>query len=376
MQATKLENAQPKSKAYQIALGAGLLLEVKPTGKKSFFYRYRLGGKGYKVKMGDFPALTLEAAETMRTEYRAAVAAGTHPESRRESETTEGTFAAFVPPFLATFQPGTHKEQREQYLSRYILPKFGARGIETITAKEIFPLLESIKASRGESVALLCHGILKGVFNRAIYRGYINYNPLAVIPTKEIGRAVYRDTVLTLQELKTLMAKANDAGAVGAALRLVALTLCRKQEVIGATWQEVDFEGGVWTIPAERMKGRKAHVIPLTPLIKNELLNLCNGKPESAKGWLFPSPYKSALPLSHSALNHAIGRMVPGYTVHDLRRSGATICAENGYPAEVIEAALAHSTKGIRAHYIHATFLEQKRAMLAAYGQLLVTGAD
>lgn len=367
----QLETAAPREKAYQIPLGGGLLLEVKPTGAKVFYCRYRIGGKGHKLKIGDFPALSLEAAQKIHSENRAAVAAGNHPETRKDSEPSTGGFATFVPPYLATFKEGNHKAQRERYITRYLLPPFAERTIDSITAKEIFPVLDDVKNRRGVAVALLCHAILKGVFSQAIYRGFLVHNPLLVIPTKSIGKPRPRDTIFSLDQLQTVMSSANSKGATGTALRLIILTLCRKTEVSGARWEEVDFAQGVWRIPAERMKGRRDHLIPLTPLIISELLNLCNGKPEAAKGWLFPSPYKTGVPIADSTLNHALRKIIPGKTVHDLRRSGSTLLADKGYPAEVIEAALAHTTKGIRAHYIHASFLPARMKMLEEYGKLL-----
>uniref|UniRef100_UPI001115A63B tyrosine-type recombinase/integrase n=1 Tax=Cronobacter sakazakii TaxID=28141 RepID=UPI001115A63B len=163
------------------------------------------------------------------------------------------------------------------------------------------------------------------------------------------------------------------------AIKLVLLTMVRKSEFTNATWKEINFKAGTWTIPAERMKASRSHVIYLSRQALDLLvgLQMCAGGSE----YLLPGRYSVSKPLSNAALNRLItvtvekaqeeGHHLDHFSVHDMRRTASTLLHEAGYPSDWIEKALAHEQKGVRAVYNKAEYARQRAYMLQQWADMV-----
>lgn len=348
MNQEQLEGLEATGKKYQVALGAGLLLEITATGKKAYYHRYRDGGKEKRARLAGFdtPLSTVRALHQERKSGE--------PLSREEEPETVAQLAAIT--------------TKSGVCAKYINPTFGAEKIGELKPVRVKQFIDHHAESNRQRAATI-HGAFIEIYNTAILHGIITHSPMAVI-AKPKTKTQPRDVILNLEELRALLKSEGASLQVRHALALIVYTMSRKMEVLQARWEEIDTDKGVWVIPASRMKAGRAHTIPLTAPMRALLSEIAGGD-LPASGYLFPSPTKPGAALSQSTVNIALAKIVPGIHPHDLRRSGATHLASSGYPAEVIEAALAHKTQGIRKHYIHTDFLEQRAAMLEEYHQAL-----
>lgn len=206
------------------------------------------------------------------------------------------------------------------------------------------------------------------MFAYAIARQKTQFNPAAAIEAKFIATARSREVALTPEEIGKLLRaiyQSNINRAYKLGLHLLMLCMVRKSELIEARWTELDFERREWTIPAERMKKDKAHVVPLSDQAAAmfEELRALAGDCE----WVFPSRNDPSHPISKSTLNSAIRGLefeVQDFVIHDFRRTASTHLNEHDFNSDWIEKALAHETKGVRGVYNKAEWKESRRQML------------
>ena len=348
MNQEQLDGLEATGKKYQVALGAGLLLEVTATGKKAYYHRYREGGKEKRARIAGFDT-PLSTVRSLHQERKSG-----EPLSREEEPETVGQLAALT--------------TKGGFCTKHITPTFGSVKIADLKPVRVKQFIDQHAESNRQRAATI-YGAFVEIYNAAILHGIITHSPMAVIARPKTT-VKPRDVILSLEELRSLLHSEGASLHVRHALALIIYTMSRKMEVLEARWEEIDTDKGVWVIPADRMKGGRAHTIPLTAPMRALLIEIAGGD-LPATGYLFPSPTKQGAALSQSTVNIALAKLKPGIHPHDLRRSGATHLASHGYPAEVIEAALAHKTQGIRKHYIHTDFFEQRAAMLAEYHQAL-----
>jgi integrase len=212
--------------------------------------------------------------------------------------------------------------------------------------------------------------------------GVIEKNPCAGVPLKFITQGKSRQRTLSRPEvgkfLRTLYASDRVSKQDKRALHLILLTLVRKSELRLAQWRHINFEAMEWEIPAEHSKTGKPHIVYLCPrtaeLLKGQLpLDFHFGE-KIAGEYLFPSPGSKTQPLSANTWNMALGRVnfqMGHFTIHDLRRTAATILAEEGFAPDVIEKALNHTIKGVRGIYNRAEYSEQRKVMLARWAEMV-----
>ncbi len=208
------------------------------------------------------------------------------------------------------------------------------------------------------------------------------FNPAADIKPSSIAMFKPRDRTLQPEEIGVFFRALDNVGTMATmklALKLVLLTLVRKSEFTHATWSEVDFKKWTWTIPSDRMKGSRAHVIYLPKQAQDLMIGLqmCAGGSE----YLLPGRYSVSKPLSNAALNRLINVTVESvndaggeldvFSVHDLRRTASTLLHEAGYPSDWIEKALAHEQKGVRAVYNKAEYARQRAYMLQQWADMV-----
>lgn len=406
---TKLLNLKPGAKPYVETDEGGLHVEVMPGGTKVWRLRYRIGGRGSKqekVSLGEYPTYSLAEARTWRDDCKVLVGRGlspmalkrgdpipedTKPEVKemaqaflqnwcwrtvekakaKEAEAMAGdTVEAFARHWYTEIAEPANSSPRniKRVLEKDVIPAIGSKQIADVTVSDVLAITDKIKARGADQMALQTRNVLKRLFAYAIAREKAKFNPAAAVEARFVATAKSRDVALTPDELGRLLRAIYQSGMKRAnklALHLLILCMVRKSELIEAKWEEIDFEKAEWSIPGERMKKDKPHLVPLSKqavAMFEELKGLASGSE-----WIFPSRGDLHKPIAKSTLNVAVRTMehdVQDFVIHDFRRTASTHLHEAGFNSDWIEKALAHETKGIRGVYNRAQYLEQRREML------------
>lgn len=351
---TKLQRLQPRERPYQCADGGGLYVEVQPTGKKVWRMQCRA-----QIAHGRSPA----AAKQAEKEARAARATD--------------SVAAFADLWYADVVNRTNSEPRNirRVLDKDLLPAIGEKPVADVTIQDVLVITDAVKAHGADQMALQTRNVIKRLFAYAIARGKTRFNPAAAIEARFIATARSRDVALTQPEIGQLLrgiCQSSIRRQHKLALHLLILCMVRKGELIGARWDEIDFDKVEWLIPAERMKKDKPHLVPLSRqavAMFEELKGLASRSP-----WVLPSRNTLKEPTAHSTLNQAIRSLdlgVRDFVIHDFRRTASTQLHEAGFNSDWIEKALAHEQKGVRGVYNKAEYRSQRREMLQWWADLV-----
>jgi integrase len=382
--ALQVKNASPRDKDYGLADGGGLFLWVRAAGGKSWRFRFRLDGKQSHISLGTVDKVALAQARQLASEARQLVAQGMHPGLEREAKKAQAAIARANTFKGLALEWHQHKASRwsEGYANdvleafeRDIFPQMGGFPLATIKPMQWLHIFRKIEARGALEVLRKTRQRCQEVYRYAIATGRAEYNPIA-----DIGGALQTPTTkhypfLPITELPELLCSiqacpGNDT--VKVATRLLILTGVRTAELRGAPWSEFDLDKALWLIPAERMKMRRAHLIPLSKqavAALRELESITGGYTLALPGRIDP-----AKPMSEAAINQLLKRS--GYdgraTGHGFRHTMSTTLHEQGYPSEWIETQLAHADKNsIRGTYNHAQYLEGRREMLQWYADHL-----
>jgi integrase len=387
---TTLRNLKPRPTRYKVSDRDGMYALVSPTGVISFRYDYRLNGRRETLVIGRYSSrgLTLALARERCLEARKAVERGESPVQvrRREKDRAKEarTFCAYAEDwFREADLADSTKAMRRGVYNRDIYPRFKKRVMAEITEDDIRELCEKIKARNAPATALHVRDVIKAVFEFAALKGLKIPNPAATVAPKAITTIKPRDRALSPLEVRLMLLTLEHIQATAdhrLAIRLILLTLVRKGELIGGTWDEVNFEAGIWTIPKERMKARRPHNVYL-PRQAIEILTALKSCAGTSR-YILPSRHNPAAHIAPGSLNRltqsvvlqAKSRKLPleDFTLHDLRRTGSTILNEVGFNGDWIEKCLAHeqghSSRGV---YNKAQYAEQRRHMLQEWANMI-----
>ena len=371
---TGIRALKPTKARYLVSDGRGLCLEVLPSGKLSWLFRYRFKGQPQKVSLGRYPDLSLKAARSERDKQATLVAGGRSPaEEKRLAKmalTRDCSLGEFSERYYQDIVVRDRKDPRamRRYLDNEILPAIGRKPLAQVTGSDIQMVVFRKRDNGQESSAAQIRNLIKRIFDYAVVCGAAQANPATALPTRFITRVRTRTRSLTDEEIRIYLHtlyRSNIRRQFKLSLHLILLTLVRKSELLLAQWKDVDLEGGEWKIPAENSKTERPHTIYLsrqaTEMFR-ELRALAGGSV-----WVMPGRSGLSKPFSHNAMNQAMGSItfeIPPFTIHDLRRTGSTLLHENGFASDVIEKALNHQIKGVRGVYNRAEYSEQRRQML------------
>jgi integrase len=365
---------KPRDRRYIVTDGRGLSLEILPSGKMSWLYRYRLDGKYGKVTLGHYPDLPLKTAREKRDELAGKVAKGESPAEEkklaRAGQATNPTVRDFGERYYKEQVLSRWKDPKtiRRYLDNEIFPTLGNRLLKKVTSLDVQALVYRKRDNGQVAAAIQLRGVIKQMFDYAIETQLVTFNPAAMVATRYIGKARKRSRVLTPKEIRLYLRtiyQSNIRRQFKLALHIILLTLSRKSELLLARWEDVDFETGEWLVPAENAKTAKPHIVYLAKQVADmfrELKALAGGSE-----LVLPGRGSLVRPFAANALNKALDGLtfdMDPLTIHDLRRTGATLLTENGFNKDVIEKALSHEAEGIRAVYIIAEFAEQRKKML------------
>ncbi|EEQ7973931.1 tyrosine-type recombinase/integrase [Escherichia coli] len=386
---TKLKNLKPQDKLYKVSDRDGLYVAVLTSGTVSFRYDYRINGRRETLVIGQYGRDGISLAEA-REELIAAkklLKAGQSPAAAKRDGIKKirgaETFAVHTDSYMKhVILAESTRAMKLAVIDRDILPVLGNKMMAEITTSMVRDLCDRIVERGGRATAVQAREIISSVYRHANDRGHGLFNPAADIKPSSIAIFKPRERTLTPEEIGLFFRTLDAIGAMGTmkmALKLVLITMVRKGEFTNATWDEIDFKKWTWTIPSDRMKGSRAHVIYLPKQAQDILvgLQMCAGGSE----YLVPGRYNFRKPLSNAALNSLIDRTVKiinedgehiqGFTVHDMRRTASTLLHEAGYPSDWIEKALAHEQKGVRAVYNKAEYARQRAYMLQQWADMI-----
>ena len=376
---TQLKRAKPRDKEYNLSDPGGLQLRIKPTGTKAWLINYRrpFTGKRTNMKIGVYPDLPLVNARKIRDEYRELLAKNIDPQeykqeqSKKNSEANSNTLKHIADKWFNVKSSEITKDYADDLynsLDNHIFPKLGNKPIHKINAPETIDVLEPLAVQgKLELVKRICQR-LNMIMNYAVRTGIVAANPLFGIG--EAFKAPQKKHLPTIrpEELPKLMEALKDAN-----IKLVTRclmewqlhTMVRPSEAAGARWEEIDFENRLWSIPAERMKKRKAHSVPLSEQTVSilELLRPISGH----RIYIFPSDIDPKKHANSATVNMALKRMgFNGILVsHSFRSLASTTLNERAFDSDIIEAALAHQDKNsVRSAYNRAEYLERRRVLM------------
>ena len=386
LSAVKIDSAKPHDKEYMLSDGQGLHLLVMPNGSKLWRLRYRFGGKQNGMSLGAYPEISLASARAKRDDARKLVAEGINPldQKRQDKLVAEvagrNTFGAIAEEYLQKLEEGGAAEatmSKNRWLLVELASPLSKRPVSEVTSAEILVLLQKYEKAGMRETAKRLRGVIGAVFRLAIATLRATTDPTYALRGAIAAPVVkHRPAITDERQLGVLMAEID--GYTGwptlkAAIKFLALTMSRPVEVRFMRRNEVVWPAALWRIPAERMKMRRPHEVPLS---KQALEVLRQVWPLTTDDNLvFPSIRSLRRRLSENAFNSVLRRLGYGadeHCAHGFRSSASTILNERGYDERVIEAALAHEDENkVRRAYNRSLYLEERKKLLQDWANLL-----
>ena len=386
---TTLKTLEPEDKEYRELDSNGLYFRIKPNGNKSWQLRYKKpDGKWSWVGIGAYPTVSGELARKTARELNEAMSKGENliitkqEKKQQELEATNSTFEKLAVEWLDgkinKWTEGTMKRNKGA-LEKHIFPVMGKRVYKEIKPIEWMNLFKSIQREKGiieqsNRMRALCQEI----YDLAKVTGRIEYNPLEGLHRFLETAQSENMKHVSANELPALLRAIRNYPTrdVGIGLQLLAMLFCRPSELRTALWEEVNLKAAEWTIPAERMKKRREHIIPL-PTQAVELLTELKAY-SSDSPYLFPSRSSKNSPKSDTVFIMALRRL--GYegrqSPHGFRHIASTTLREKGFNRDHVESALAHVTGGVEGVYNKAAYLNDRKRMMQWWADYLDKVAD
>ncbi len=382
---TAVKKAKPGPKPVKLTDARGLYLHVAPTGGRLWRYQYRFEGKPKLMALGGYPDVSLAQARERHDKARKLLADGIDPMADRKArkqaqDAKQTTFADVFQLWLDHWREGKserHADYVERRVKADILPRIGERSIADIEAPEVVAMLKAIQDRGVRNIAKRAYETTGQIFRYAVAHGYTKRSPTADFKPSDVLKAgqetnYARIDAKQLPEFLKALEVYPGTHVTRLAIWLMALTFVRTSELIGAPWSEFDLDNARWDIPAERMKMRTPHIVPLSKQAVETLQTL--HRLTGHTKWLLPGDRNKEQPMSNNTILKAIERI--GYkgrmTGHGFRGLASTILHEKGYEHAHIELQLAHAQRNaVSAAYNHALYLEPRATMMQEWADYL-----
>jgi integrase len=383
---TAVKKAKAGARPMKLSDAKGMYLLVNPTGSKLWRWKYRVLGKEKVMALGAYPDVSLAQARGAMDAARKVLAAGDDPMVMRKADkhasltAAANSFESVALKWWAHWSPSRTEQHAGQVKRRFqtnVFPHIGARPVSQIQAPELVAMLKAIEARGVNDVAKRAHQTSSQVFRYAIAHGLATRNPAADIKPGDVLASRQKKNLARIdgKELPALLRHIDayqGAAVTRLAMKLMALTFVRTSELIGARWAEFDLKAGRWDIPAERMKMKTPHIVPLSSQAVNILktLQLVSGH----GALVYPGERDHEKPMSNNTILGALKRM--GYkgrmTGHGFRGIASTLLHEMGFNHAHIELQLAHQERdAVSAAYNHATYLKERAKMMQHWADYL-----
>lgn len=381
---TKIKTLKPKDKPYKVSDGNGLYIFVSKAGGKHWRQKYRINKKEKLLTHGEYPFVSLQQARALRDKAREQLKKGIDPsvEKRAKKISKQNNFETIARKWHSSQSPDWSENHIRKViisLEKDIFPSLGSIPIDEITTPILLDTLKTISNRGSLEQSRRVAQRVDSVFKFAIASGIASYNPAQDVKNALPKPKKQNYASISVKELPAFLGalEALEAHpAVKLALEMLMLTFIRPSELIKAEWSEFDIDNAMWEIPAERMKKKRAHLVPLSNRVLEilETLKEYNGKRQH----VFASPNKPRTHLSNGALLQAIKRMGYGgkMTAHGFRHLASTTLNEQGFKPDAIERQLAHVDGSVRGVYNKAELIEERKQMLAHWSKFILSNIN
>lgn len=386
----KLKPDHPKTKLFD---GDGLFLDVKPpgprspSGSKTWRLKYYFMGTEKSLTLGSYPDVSLKFARELKAKNKALLAGGTDPSAHRQAQkiahrsSRENSFEAIAREWFELYGGrlrSSTREKAEALMEKWVYPVIGPKAITELKQKDFFDnvfkrIIREGKIETAQRVKQRCARILM----YAEDSGRLVGGPRLSLGEDAKAPPVRNHSAITDPSELALLMKAIDGfkgqQVTQCALKLSPLLFVRPGELRRAEWSEIDFEKSLWTIPAEKMKMNKAHLVPLSKQALEIFQDLRRWS--GAGKYCFPGSHDRERPMSENTVNGALRRL--SYTgdeivAHGFRSTASTNLNEQGWRYDVIERQLAHVERNdSRRPYNKAEYLKERTAMMQAWADFL-----
>lgn len=396
--------AKPKNKLYRIKDANGLYLEIKSNGVKAWRYRFELVHEGKRKEsmfaIGDYvyvsgreteeeaeirrgdKRFTLAEARKERDKARSLVKQGINPAHNRQlnrikrEQEFSNTFEIVARKWIALRDwEEITKKRRLDMLERVVFPHIGRLPIRQVTSRHILDILQKAMDNNGPSVKDEAKRTMSSIFEFAVSNLMVDTDPVypvrKALPTNKTQHKRPLNTEEIGELLRDLAGYERNFQVVSA-FKMMWFTLSRPKEVVGMRWDEIDLEEALWRIPAERMKKRKEHLVPLPRQAVDVLEGIRNFT--GHREHVFPHRDKRDEHMTDNTFRQALKNMgwSGRYSPHATRTTGSTRLNEMGFPSDWIERQLAHTEpNSVRRTYNHANHLEDRKTMMQQWADML-----
>lgn len=387
---TAIKALKSQQKLYKVSDRDGMYVVVQPSGAIVFRYDYRLNGRRETLTLGRYgpEGLSLARAREKLVDAKRTISEGRSPAQEKQHDKRRlkeaKRFGEFGEKwFEESRMADSTKAMRRTIYERDILPTFRNRLLTEITPDDLRTMCGKVKERGAPATAVHVRDIVKQIFAFAIVHGEKVPNPADDVGPASIATFVPKDRSLSPAEIRVMLGQLEHVPTlptIRLGMKLFLLTMVRKSELQDATWDEVDFENAVWSIPKERMKRSKAHNVYLSQQALDIFIALktCAGNSR----YVLPSRYDADAPMSRATFNRITtavvvrakreGLPLDPFTVHDLRRTGSTLLNELGFNSDWIEKCLAHEDgRSSRGVYNKAEYEHQRRHMMQEWSNLI-----
>lgn len=387
---TAIKALRSQKKLYKVSDRDGMYVVVQPSGAIVFRYDYRLNGRRETLTLGRYgpDGLSLARAREKLIDAKRAISEGRSPAQEKQHDKRRlkeaKRFGEFGEKwFQESRMADSTRAMRRSIYERDILPTFRNRLLTEITPDDLRMMCGKVKERGAPATAVHVRDIVKLIFAFAILHGEKVANPADEVGPASIATFVPKDRSLSPAEIRVMLGQLEHVPTlptIRLGMKLFLLTMVRKSELQDATWDEVDFENAVWSIPKERMKRSKAHNVYLSQQAVDIFIALktCAGNSR----YVLPSRYDADAPMSRATFNRITtavvvrakkqGLPLEPFTVHDLRRTGSTLLNEIGFNSDWIEKCLAHEDgRSSRGVYNKAEYEHQRRHMMQEWSNLV-----
>ena len=380
LKALEIKGFKPKAKTYRKSDEKGLYLEIRPSGSRLWFLKYRVDGKEKRLGLGAYPDVSLADARKARDEARAIVQGGGDPLLERKMAKIERrvgaghTFASVAEDFIATKLVASGKADstivKAQWFLSHLTPSIGSRPIAEIEPAELLDALKKIERRGHRETAVRTRNFASRVFRHGVATARCKSDPAHLLSGALATPIVKHHAAILepkpLGEFLRAIDEYTGGPIVKLAMQLSPHLFLRPGELRQGRWEEVNWEGAYWTIPGDRTKLRKPHSVPLS----SQALALLRELQDHSAGFelMFPGARSYKRPMSNNALNSAFRRMGFGgdvVTWHGLRATASTLLNESGnWHQDAIERALAHGhSDKVRGTYARGQHWDERVSM-------------
>lgn len=376
--------AQSQQKAYKLFDERGLFLLVTPAGARLWRLKYVFEGREKLISLGDYRDVPLRRAREKRDEARRLIADGKDPSAERQaaraalSDTLESVAREWLAANKARLAPSTFAKRLQRF-EAFVFPQLGRRPIRSIAAPELLAVLKRIEGRGLHESAHRVRSECGAIFRYAIATGRAERDISADLRGALVPCIVRNHAAITeptrIGELLRAIDGYRGQPATETALKLAPILFVRPGELRGARWIEINLDGKEpeWRIPAERMKARQPHIVPLA---RQAVVLLRELHPITGPdGFVFPSLTTPARPISENTVNASLRRLgfaAGEMTGHGFRSMASTRLNEMGFPPDVIELQLAHAERDeVRGAYNRATRMAERRKMMQKWADYL-----